>query len=187
MSKKQKPKNAKTDKTPDSKEEYVVGYGNPPKEHQFPPGHSGNLKGKPTGTRNFKTDVKSTLNVPVDVTKNGKRRKVSTQEATLLRLREMALKGDPRALEKLLSLAQFYNNEELATSSTLSSNDATLLEIYNDRLLNGAAGRKSDTSDQLSGNQPNSDPIDPTYDHIEEAWKLSGIDDELSSHKGEDV
>ena len=35
---------------------------------------------------------------------------MSTQEAALLRLREMALKGDARALDRLLALAQIFNN-----------------------------------------------------------------------------
>ena len=35
---------------------------------------------------------------------------MSTQEAALLRLREMALKGDARALDRLLALAQVFNN-----------------------------------------------------------------------------
>lgn len=186
MSKKQKSNNTETDKSSDSKDEYDVGYGKPPKDHQFKPHHSGNLKGRPKGTRNFKTDVKSTLDVPVDVTKNGTRRKVSTQEATLLRLREKALKGDGRALEKMLTLAQIYNNEELATSKTLSSNDAIILDIYDNRLLNGAAGRESETRGQLSGDQPNSNRVGLTDDHIEEAWKLSGINDEPSCREGED-
>jgi hypothetical protein len=36
---------------------------------------------------------------------------VSTQEAALLRLREKALKGDARSLDRLLELAQTFNND----------------------------------------------------------------------------
>ena len=54
--------------------------------------------------RNFRTDVQATLKTPVKVTREGKPRKVSTQEAALLRLREKALGGDARALDRLLGL-----------------------------------------------------------------------------------
>ena len=76
------------------------------------PGRSGNSKGRPKGVRNFKTDVQTTLKAPVRVTHGGKPRNVSTQAAMLLRLREKALGGDGRALDRLLGLAQIYNNEE---------------------------------------------------------------------------
>src|SRR6185369_9170944 len=76
--------------------DHAVGYGKPPKRSQFKPGKSGNPKGRPKGSRNFQTDVKSTLEAPVKVMRNGKPRSVSTQAAALLRLREKALGGDPR-------------------------------------------------------------------------------------------
>ncbi len=50
------------------------------------------------------------LEVPVRLNEQGKARRVSTQEAALLRLREMALKGDARSLDRLLALAQIFNN-----------------------------------------------------------------------------
>jgi hypothetical protein len=119
---------------------------------RFKPGQSGNPKGRPKGVRNFRTDVQATLKTPVKVTRDGKRRKLSTQEAALLRLREKALSGDARALDRLLGLAQAYNNEELTEAAGLSANDAVLLEIYKSRVLSGAAGkiqhaRKSEKGD----------------------------------------
>jgi hypothetical protein len=118
---------------------HEVGYGKPPKHTRFKPGQSGNLKGRPKGVRNFKTDVQTTLKAPVKVTRDGRPRKVSTQEAALLRLREKALGGDARALDRLLALAQVYNNEELAVATGLSAGDSKLLEIFEARVLSGAA------------------------------------------------
>lgn len=41
----------RSDKSSEEKSEgYDVGHGKPPKHHQFKPGQSGNLKGRPKGT-----------------------------------------------------------------------------------------------------------------------------------------
>ena len=47
---------------------------------------------------------------------NGKTKRVSTQEALILRLREKALKGDNRALENLVTLARTHNVADNATT-----------------------------------------------------------------------
>ncbi len=80
--------------------ESEVGYRTPPRGSRFQPGQSGNPKGRPRGSRNFRTDLKSTLSKPVKVNQDGKPCKISTQAAALLRLREKALGGDPRALDR---------------------------------------------------------------------------------------
>ena len=100
-----------------------IGYGKPPKHSRFKPGHSGNPKGRPRGVHNFRTDLKATLKMPVKVTRDGKPRKISTQKAALLRMREKALSGVIRELLQLIVLAQAHNNEELVEVSSLSAND----------------------------------------------------------------
>jgi Family of unknown function (DUF5681) len=120
-----------------SRGDYKVGYRKPPKRNRFKPGQSGNPKGRPRGTRNFKTDVKSTLNTLVKLTRDGKSHKVSTQKAMLLRLLEKALSGDVRALDRLIFLAQAYNDDELVAAGRLSANDAHVLGIYRARVLGG--------------------------------------------------
>jgi hypothetical protein len=116
--------------------EYEVGRGKPPQDTQFKPGRSGNPKGRPKGTSNLKTDVKKTLKKPVKVTIDGKSTKVSTQEASLMRLREQALKGDAKAIDRLLALAQIHNNEEpVEETKPLGADDAAILESYKARLL----------------------------------------------------
>ena len=60
---------------------YNVGYAKPPNAHQFKPGRSGNPKGRPRGTRNFANDLMTMLKVPVKVSRDGKAKKISTQEA----------------------------------------------------------------------------------------------------------
>lgn len=119
-------------------DEYKVGYCKPPRHSQFKPGQSGYPKGRRKGTRNFKTDLKATLRAPVKVMRDGRPRKISTQEAALLRLREKALGGDSRALDRLLSLAQVYSDEDVAASVEISADDEKILAIYTHRLRSGA-------------------------------------------------
>ena len=42
-----------------------LGYGNPPRDTQFRPGQSGNLKGRPRGSENFDTLLQRMLAIPV--------------------------------------------------------------------------------------------------------------------------
>ena len=118
---------------------YDVGYGKPPKHSRFKKGKSGNPKGRPKGSRNFSSDVKETLEEPIRVTHHGKARTVSTQHAALMRLKEKALGGDARALDRLLDLARLYNDEEMAEAATkLGATDAEILKDYEARVLRQA-------------------------------------------------
>lgn len=114
--------------TPD----YEIGYGKPPKATQFKPGQSGNKRGRPKGSRNFSTDLKEILASKTVVTLNGKPKKISTQKATLERLRQKALQGDARALDKIITLAQQLGEaeEQQSTARNLIKEDAEILERF---------------------------------------------------------
>ena len=85
-----------------------VGYKLPPIHSRFQNGPSGNPRGRLKGVRNFAADIKRSLEIPVTLNDKGRGKRVSTQEALVLRLREKALKGDNRALETLLGLARTH-------------------------------------------------------------------------------
>ena len=87
-------------------DEYDVGYGKPPQKSQFSKGRSGNPKGRPKGSKDFAGDLRDVLDAKVGVMENGTARKVTSQKAALMRLREQALKGDGRAMKQLLDLAK---------------------------------------------------------------------------------
>jgi len=88
-----------------------VGYGKPPTRRRFK--KSGNLKGRPKGSKNCKTIVKAVANEPYTVLENGKRRRRSTLDLVLLRLRNMALEeGNDRAFEELHRLIKAYQPQE---------------------------------------------------------------------------
>ena len=111
---------------------YSVGYGKPPKHSQFRPGQSGNPAGRRKGVRNLGTDVKRTLATPVRVKENGRTRKKSTQESALMVLREKALRGDTRALDRLLDLAARFNNDmaEVGPAQPLPAEDQAILDAF---------------------------------------------------------
>jgi hypothetical protein len=111
---------------------YSVGYGKPPTHTQFRAGQSGNPAGRRKGVRNLATDVKRTLRVPVKVKEGGRTRKISTQEGALMRLREKALQGDARALDRLLDLASRFNNDagEIGLAQVLAADDQAILDAY---------------------------------------------------------
>ncbi len=88
-----------------------VGYGKPPMRRRFKV--SGNPKGRPKGSKNRKTIVKMVANEMHDMLEKGKRRRRSTLELVLLRLRNMALEGkNVRAFEELHRLTKAYQPQE---------------------------------------------------------------------------
>jgi hypothetical protein len=111
---------------------YRIGYGKPPTHSRFRPGQSGNPAGRRKGVRNLMTDVKRTLSTLIKVREDGRTRKKSTQEGALIVLREKALRGDARALDRLLELAQRFNNEptETGPSQALADDDRAVLAAY---------------------------------------------------------
>lgn len=133
-----------------------VGYGKPPKKHQFKPGKSGNPKGRPKGTRNFNTDLDEILRKKIPVTKDGTRKNVSTQLAALMRLADKALKGDGPSLSKFLDLAKQRGDEQemQASERKLSKEENDILERFEDdlrkRVLSEATRRSDEDTDDAS-------------------------------------
>jgi hypothetical protein len=86
-------------------DDYAVGYGKPPKETRFKPGHSGNPKGRPKATNNLKTDLMEELSERISVSEGGKPKKLSKQRALLKSLVAKAItKDDGRAANILINL-----------------------------------------------------------------------------------
>jgi uncharacterized protein DUF5681 len=115
----------------DSRNGYDIGYGKAPKHSRFRPGQSGNPAGRRKGLRNLKTDVKGTLAIPIKVKEGSRTRTRSTQEAALMVLRDKALRGDVRAIVRLLELADRFNSDAAQIGSQpLSSDDQAILAAY---------------------------------------------------------
>jgi hypothetical protein len=111
-----------------------VGYGKPPKHTRFRPGRSGNPNGRPTGSRNFKTELLEKLKSTVKVNQNGRVSRISTQRAGIEVLVAKALSGDQRAIDQFVRLAEKYDEPSVEASGPLSSDDQAILDAYAGRL-----------------------------------------------------
>ena len=85
-----------------------VGYGKPPKEHQFKPGQSGNIKGRPKSRKSGLTDISGLLNEPVKVKAGGKVREMGPFEAGLWKLARRAVDKDLRAILRFVKICEEY-------------------------------------------------------------------------------
>ncbi|MGO4386783.1 DUF5681 domain-containing protein [Microvirga sp. 2YAF29] len=82
--------------------DYEVGYARPPEATRFQTGLSGNPKGKPKGRRNRKKVLSYWLEQPITVVLDGKRVKLSNDEALMIADIKRALKGDNKAHDRIL-------------------------------------------------------------------------------------
>ena len=80
-----------------------VGYRRPPQAHQFKPGQSGNLRGRPKGAKNEATILRELLNRKIDVRRGRRMRRITILEAILLQFVEDALKGNSKSAGFLLN------------------------------------------------------------------------------------
>jgi hypothetical protein len=119
------------ERRPSTGANYGVGYGRPPKQHQFQPGRSGNRKGRPKGVKNTSTLLREILDRKVEMRIGGISRKVSVREAILARFAEFALKGDVKAAAFLLQRSDMMEagndyDTEVATKDEQEIIDAFL-------------------------------------------------------------
>jgi hypothetical protein len=143
-----------------SKTRFEIGYGRPPRHTRFQPGMSGNPRGRVKGVCNLGTDVRRTLQTPVKLTEQGKPRRVSTQEAALLRLREKALMGDARSLDRLLELARLFNSTIDSTpggDAMMSAEDQAILAAYGEDVLARAESSIAAELDDIKESGSNDD------------------------------
>lgn len=87
MSKRQSSKTLKT---------YEVGYGKPPKAHQFKPGQSGNRQGRPKRPKTLTDHFEHELRKKVTIREGERTRKVTKGELLATRMVNDALNGDYR-------------------------------------------------------------------------------------------
>jgi hypothetical protein len=121
---------------------YRVGYGRPPRQHQFKPGRSGNPKGRPKGAKNEDTILTNLLNRKIDIREAGRLRKITVIEGMLLKFTEQALKGDAKAAAFLLNRYRPPESDEGAGGET-TQEDQELLDAFRREIQDQSKGKKS--------------------------------------------
>lgn len=81
-----------------------VGYGKPPKAHQFKPGQSGNPKGRPKGAGNLLKQISKHAAKKVMVIDGGVEKKMAKLDVVLSAMFNKAAKGDVSAARLLTNL-----------------------------------------------------------------------------------
>ena len=114
---------------------YKVGYGKPPLETRFPPGVSGNRKGRPKGARSLATDLKEELKERVEIREGGKVRRVSKQRVFIKNTLNNGIKNVGRAPDTVLKLIDRAGIPFEDTSDhPVTEDDAILVQMFFERL-----------------------------------------------------
>jgi hypothetical protein len=128
--------------TEPSDQDYRVGPGRPPKQHQFKPGQSGNPAGARRKPKPIALDIKELLErtLKEEVTlRQGEREKIITKAAAgIQHLVNQFAKGDRHARRDLFALAERLGVDlvaggaglEQTVAAALSANDKALLADY---------------------------------------------------------
>lgn len=106
-----------------------VGYGRPPRKHQFQPGQSGNPKGRPKGSKNESTILREILNRKLQISRDGRPRKITVLEGVHLRIAEDALKGNVKSAAFLLNRYAAMVSGDIKPSE-LGDDDQKVLDAF---------------------------------------------------------
>jgi hypothetical protein len=112
-----------------------VGYGKPPRAHQFKPGQSGNKTGRPKGSRNEATILNEILDHKVVLNDRGKTRRITLLEAILRKVAEDGLRGNIKSIGFLLNRYYAAAADGVAQAD-LSEDDKAVLDAYLRKLKN---------------------------------------------------
>lgn len=111
-----------------------VGYGRPPRGHQFKPGQCGNPKGRPKGAKSEATILYELLHRKISIREGTRTRKITVLEAILLRFTEDSLKGNTKSAAFLLNRHGALVSGD-PQRSDFSDDDQQILEAFAQRLM----------------------------------------------------
>ena len=106
---------------PETRRDYEVGYGKPPRHTRFKKGQSGNPRGRPRGAKNLPTLLSEALNERVIVTENGGQRSITKRQAIITQLVNRSATADLRAIKILLDIVQEIERQTEPVSAETSS------------------------------------------------------------------
>jgi hypothetical protein len=84
------------------RDENAPGYKNPPKEHQFKKGQTGNPRGRVKGSQSFSSVFARLLKRRIRLAVDGRPQTMTLRDALLLQLVHRALAGSPRHVQLLI-------------------------------------------------------------------------------------
>lgn len=123
-----------------------VGYKRPPKGGQFKPGKSGNPRGRPKASADFKTDLAAEMRERITLRdKTGRAHKVTKQRALIKLLCSAALQNEKSAIAALLACVRFFGigNEAPVTEAA----DLEDLDMIRDYVARTEARHNHESSD----------------------------------------
>ena len=120
--------------------DYDVGYGKPPKDSQYQKGQSGNLNGRPKGSKNLKTILVEELEKPVIIKENGAKKTITKKEVIIRQLVNKAMLGESKSTDAVFRYFPQESHEKGATASQLGEADMATISSFENRMdkINGA-------------------------------------------------
>src|SRR5271163_2865364 len=141
-------------------DDHIARYQRPPRKGQFKPGQTGNLRGRPPGSKNIRTYVNEHLNKKIPIIEGGKTRKAPRAEAIAIQLVNQAAKGEPKGLAAIISLTREFDATvgELRPNVLARAEDAVVLEGIIARIR---ARDPTPSQDSISGSSNANTPEEP--------------------------
>ncbi|XWN33582.1 MAG: DUF5681 domain-containing protein [Devosia sp.] len=127
----------------DTSQTDTVGYGRPPKAHQFKPGQSGNPQGRRKGSKNFKTILEAIASTKHPVRTDGEVTHKSMLDIVLMQTGAKAMKGDVKAAQTFIDWchrAGVFNEDGEAGQEAFGAEDEALLAAFMERRCKSGGG-----------------------------------------------
>ena len=142
-----------------------IGYGSPPVHSQFSTSNQPRRR-RGKSRRASKSEVNKMLELKVPMKgPNGKSRMVTTTRAAYLKLRQKALSGDLRALDKLISIIEAHADTTVEVKTAeLMEEDQQILQDLLRRQQGSTSDQKQETADdpEAKGEEPGNRSNDDT-------------------------
>jgi Family of unknown function (DUF5681) len=132
----------------ETKRDYQIGYGKPPRGRPFQKGQSGNPRGP--RRKDLSALLIAALNEPVYVTIDGKRRKITKREAIVTQMVNKSAKADLRATKMLFDMMKEVEQKAGAAAPPeppkLTASDREVVELFIARLRRQIAAEAAEAA-----------------------------------------
>jgi Family of unknown function (DUF5681) len=132
----------------ETKRDYQIGYGKPPRGRPFQKGQSGNPRGP--RRKDLSALLIAALNEPVYVTIDGKRRKITKREAIVTQMVNKSTKADLRATKMLFDMMKEVEQKAGAAATPeppkLTATDREIIDLFVARLRRQIAAEAAEAA-----------------------------------------